>query len=273
MPAEEPVRKPRRLRAGDLVGVVSPASSRENRSEILRLRISRTLPRRDLEVVATPGLAAITAAVAAKDERAALGDPRRRPSIIERGGLMGFDPADVNPVDGLAPLPIEQVAALLAASAIHIGAELDALGDEGARWRPAPGEWSANEALGHIIEADRRGFAGRIRRILETDGVEEIGWDQIAVAAERRDQERTVASIVDEFSTGRTAGIELVRSLRDEDLERHAIHDAVGRVTVRNLLHEWVFHDRNHIRQILANGQARAWPAMGNARRFSHPDR
>jgi DinB family protein len=186
---------------------------------------------------------------------------------------MGFDPADVAPVDGLAPLPTQQVAALLAASAAHIRAELDALGDEWARWRPAPGEWSANEALGHIIEADRRGFAGRIGRILETDGVEEHGWDQIAVAAERRDQERTVAAILDEFSTGRAAGIKLVRSLRDEDLERHAIHDRVGRVTVRNLLHEWVFHDRNHIRQILANGQARAWPAMGNARRFSHPDR
>jgi hypothetical protein len=44
-------------------------------------------------------------------------------------------------------------------------------------------------------------------------------------------------------------------------------------VTVADLLHEWVFHDRNHIRQLLANAQARAWPAMGNARRFSHPDR
>jgi hypothetical protein len=44
-------------------------------------------------------------------------------------------------------------------------------------------------------------------------------------------------------------------------------------VTVRDLLHEWVFHDRNHIRQILANAQARAWPSMGNTRRFSHPDR
>jgi hypothetical protein len=186
---------------------------------------------------------------------------------------MAFDPADVHPAEGLAPLTTEQVAVLLGASALHIRTELEALGDEWARWRPAPDEWSANEALGHIIEADRRGFAGRIRRILEMDGVEERGWDQIAVAAERRDRERTVASILDEFSTGRSAGVELVRSLRDEDLERHAIHGSVGRVSVGNLLHEWVFHDRNHIRQILANGQARAWPAMGNTRRFSHPDR
>lgn len=186
---------------------------------------------------------------------------------------MGFDPADVDPVERLLPLTTAQIAAFLEASAVHITVELEALGDDWAPWRPAPGEWSANEALGHIIEADRRGFAGRIRRILAADGVIEEGWDQIAVAAERRDHERTMADIVDEFTTGREAGLELVRSLREDDLERHAIHTAVGRVSVRNLLHEWVFHDRNHIRQILANGQARAWPAMGNARRFSHPDR
>jgi hypothetical protein len=43
----------------------------------------------------------------------------------------------------------------------------------------------------------------------------------------------------------------------------------VGRLTVRDLLYEWVHHDRNHLRQILANVQAFAWPHMGNARRFS----
>ncbi|HET7474181.1 MAG TPA: DinB family protein [Candidatus Limnocylindrales bacterium] len=186
---------------------------------------------------------------------------------------MGFDPADVEPIDGLRAFTTAEVARLLRASAAHITTELEALGDEWARWRPAPGEWSANEALGHIIEADRRGFAGRIRRILAEDGVREEGWDQVAIAAERRDVERTVGEILTEFSAGRSAGLAVVASLSDHDLERHAIHERVGRVTVRDLLHEWVFHDRNHIRQILANSQARAWPAMGNTRRFSHPDR
>ena len=32
---------------------------------------------------------------------------------------------------------------------------------------------------------------------------------------------------------------------------------------------EWVDHDRNHLRQVLANVQALAWPHMGNARRLS----
>ena len=62
-------------------------------------------------------------------------------------------------------LPPARIADLLAASAATVVAELVALGDEGG-WRPEPGEWSANECVGHLIEAERRGFAGRIRPIL-----------------------------------------------------------------------------------------------------------
>jgi hypothetical protein len=186
---------------------------------------------------------------------------------------MGFDPADVSPIDGLAPLTPAQVAAFLRAAGDHIVRELTALGEEWARWRPAPDEWSANECVGHIIEAERHGFAGRIERILATDAIIEHDWDQIAVAAARRDNERAVAEILAEFLIGRDAAIRLVAGLRADDLDRFAVHDLVGRVSVGDLLHEWVFHDRNHIRQLLANTQSRAWPAMGNTRRFSHPDR
>lgn len=186
---------------------------------------------------------------------------------------MAFDPADVDPVDGIEPFSPGQIAGFLRAARNDIVVELSALGDESARWRPASGEWSANECLGHIIEADRRGFAGRIGRILVEDGVAEEGWDQVAIAAARRDNERSVAAILDEFRSGRDPAIHLVERLDADQLDRFAIHDRVGRVTVRELLHEWVFHDRNHIRQLLATTQARAWPAMGNTRRFSHPDR
>jgi hypothetical protein len=143
--------------------------------------------------------------------------------------------------------------------------------DAVAQWRPAPREWSANECVGHLIEADRRGFAGRIRRILAEDGVAEVGWDQLAVAAARRDWERPAADIVEEFRRGRDEGIAVVEGLAPEDLDSYAVHNVVGRVTVRELLQEWVFHDRNHIRQLLANAQARAWPVMGNTQRFTRP--
>jgi hypothetical protein len=184
---------------------------------------------------------------------------------------MGFDPTDVVAAPDLAPLTPVQVAGFLAAARDHVVGELTAMGDAVSQWRPAPGEWSANECVGHLIEADRRGFAGRIRRILAEDGVAEAGWDQIAVAATRRDWERPVADVIEEFRAGRDEGIALVAGLEPSDLERHAVHAVVGRVTIGELLQEWVFHDRNHIRQLLANAQARAWPAMGNTQRFSRP--
>jgi hypothetical protein len=39
---------------------------------------------------------------------------------------------------------------------------------------------------------------------------------------------------------------------------------------VNDLLHEWVHHDRAHLKQILANVQAYVWPEMGGAQAFSN---
>lgn len=188
---------------------------------------------------------------------------------------MAFEPT-VAPRDpdepGLTP---DQVARLLEAAAAMVAAELEALGDELATWRPADGEWCANEVVGHLIEADRRGFAGRIRRILASaSGSEpdEPGWDQPSVAAARGDCTRPAGALVEELRASRADAAALVRSLRREDLDRAAVHRAVGRVTVRELLNEWVFHDRNHLRQLLKSAQARAWPVMGNTRRFTVPE-
>jgi hypothetical protein len=40
-------------------------------------------------------------------------------------------------------------------------------------------------------------------------------------------------------------------------------------LSVRDLLHEWVFHDRSHLQQIFDIVKALMWPHMGNSRRFS----
>ena len=166
------------------------------------------------------------------------------------------------------------MAALLASATSIIVTELRAMGDELASWPPAPGEWCANEVVGHIIEADRRGYSGRIRRILAAPpGVEpaEQGWDQPAVAAARGDCAKPVEAIIAELEASRADAGVLLRSLRPDNLDRAALHERVGRVTVRELLREWCFHDRNHLRQLLAIVQARAWPVMGNTRRFAVP--
>ncbi len=97
------------------------------------------------------------------------------------------------------------------------------------------------------------------------------GWDQDAVARDRKDCDRDWPGLWDEFSVLRADSVPLVAGLGPADLLRGGHHPKVGFLTVGDLLHEWVHHDRNHIRQMLANVQAFAWPHMGNAQRFSLP--
>jgi hypothetical protein len=174
-------------------------------------------------------------------------------------------------MDGSDQLDVGRVAALLRAQATAIRAEVLALGDELCRWRPADGEWSVNEALGHLVEAERRGFNGRIRTILAEDNPSLQGWDQVGVARERRDWERPSADLLREFEALREDSARLVEGLRPEQLDRWGRHLQVGKLTVRDLIHEWVHHDRNHVKQIFGNVQAYVWPHMGNAQRFSEP--
>jgi len=168
-----------------------------------------------------------------------------------------------------------RIADLLAAGAQIVEAEMAALGSESC-WRPARGEWSANECVGHLIEAERRGFAGRVQAILAANRpdipADLEAWDPPAVAEARRDHERAGSDLVAEFVALRVAGVELVRGLEPGDLARIGVHPQIGPLRVDEVIAEWVHHDRNHIRQLLEVIQTRVWAQMGNARRFSLED-
>jgi hypothetical protein len=164
------------------------------------------------------------------------------------------------------------VAGLLRAAAAEIRAEVEALPEELLAWHPAPGEWCVKECLGHIIEAERRGFAGRIRVLLEHgDDATLVSWDQNEVARARNDCEADATQLLMEFLGLREASVSLVASLTSEDLARGGLHPEVGRLTVGEIVSEWVHHDRSHFKQMLTNVQDFAWQSMGNARKFSEP--
>ena len=167
-----------------------------------------------------------------------------------------------------AALTPTQVAGYLEASCALIESELLALGDD-AGWHPAPqGEWCARAVVGHLIEAEKRGFAGRIRIILANDHPTLEDWDQLDVEKQRNDCARVTDSVWMEFMGLRQDSVKLVRALKPADLDRAGIHPKVGELRVRWLLHEWISHDRNHTKQLLSIAHARVWPHMGNAQKF-----
>ena len=166
-----------------------------------------------------------------------------------------------------AELTPAQVAVYLESSCALIEAELKALGDDAA-WHQAPGEWCAREVIGHLIEAEKRGFAGRIRIILASDHPTLEAWDQVEVGKQRNDCARVSDSLWMEFMGLRHDSVNLVQALTPADLDRSGMHPKVGELKVRWLLHEWVSHDRNHTKQLLSIAMERVWPHMGNSQQF-----
>jgi hypothetical protein len=168
-----------------------------------------------------------------------------------------------------APFTTAEIVTLLSAAMDSIRGEYSRLPGRVLTFRPGPNEWCIQEVLGHLIEAEQRGFAGRIRLMLAQDDRALDRWDPGQVARDRRDQDRDPSLLLGEFVRLREVSLQLVERLREPDLARRGEHPVVGTLTVNDLLHEWVHHDRNHIAQMMANVQACAWPHMGNAQRFS----
>jgi len=171
--------------------------------------------------------------------------------------------------DATSRLAPREAAQLLRATTVTLAAELAAMPPPVLAWHPAPGQWCAKDVLGHLIEAEQRGFAGRIRIILAGPDPQLQTWDQNEVASARRDCAREGGELLRELASLRQDSLRLVEGLGDADLVRGGHHPKVGYLEIRDLLNEWVHHDRNHVRQILANVQAYVWPHMGNSQRFS----
>jgi len=169
------------------------------------------------------------------------------------------------------PLSAGEAAAILRATGAAFAEELLGLPEALLSWSPAPDEWTIKEALGHLIESEGRGFAGRIRTILAQQEPQFSAWDPAAVARDRRDHQRDLAELLEGFGHLRATSVVLVAGLSDADLARGGQHPVVGYLRVSDLLHEWIHHDRTHIRQMQAVAQAYVWPHMGNAQRFSRP--
>lgn len=116
--------------------------------------------------------------------------------------------------------------------------------------RPEPGEWSPLEVIGHLIDCDGGPFRGRIEAIVagEPDIASFNEWDAINArdfAAEPLD------TLLDELAAERAKSAELVRNLTADELAKSArFHDG-RRFEANDFVHEWPFHDQDHVQQIL----------------------
>lgn len=165
-------------------------------------------------------------------------------------------------------LEVADIDRVLGGLPVRLRAVVGGLPGPAVGWHQEDEEWCVKQVVGHLIEAEHRGFAGRIRQILEEREPALAGWDQEEVARSRDDCGRDLRHLLDELSQRRAESLTLIRRLKPLDLARGGTHEEIGYVRVGELLQEWVYHDTVHVMQVLGNIQTYVWPAMGATRKF-----
>lgn len=95
---------------------------------------------------------------------------------------------------------------------------IQAAGQDRADYRYKEGKWTVREVLGHVVDTEWV-FGSRLLRIARADRAALPGMDQDAFMANSHVGDRSLSSLMAEFSGLRTAGMILMDSLRADVLE------------------------------------------------------
>jgi hypothetical protein len=160
-------------------------------------------------------------------------------------------------------MPVSRLDALAATPEI-IRLLMEGLAPEDAAWKPAPDRWSIAEVLEHLSHIEGHCFRARLERMLSEDDPELPVYDQEAFNAAAQYSGRDPEESFAHFEEQRADNVAVVRGLEARHLKRAGRHAAAGRITIANLLAQWVFHDLGHIRQIAELVRARRdYPELG----------
>lgn len=125
---------------------------------------------------------------------------------------------------------------------------LNAISEEKSSYAYAEGKWTIKEMVGHLLDTERI-MSYRALRFARQDTTALPGFDENDYVKYAHFADRTLQSLVDEFITLRKSTLFLIKSFREEDLNRSGISNDKP-ITVRALIFIMAGHV-NHHKQIL----------------------
>lgn len=116
--------------------------------------------------------------------------------------------------------------------------------------RPEPGEWCVLEVIAHLIATDSDAFRQRIASIVA--GEPEIdAFDPWAAIKARNFAAVDLDHLLAELVAEREVSTTFLESLSQSDLSKTAKYGSHGVFAAGDFVHEWPFHDQDHLQQIL----------------------
>lgn len=117
-----------------------------------------------------------------------------------------------------------------------------------ASWDGVPSEhFTAIEQVCHVRDIEVEGYQVRFKRTLEEASPFLPSIDSETIAKQRDYGRAEVAQVFTDFRAARVTTLALLRSLSDSQLERPAVFEGYGPVTLRGLVHYLCSHDQQHL--------------------------
>ena len=123
------------------------------------------------------------------------------------------------------------------------------------RYRPAPGEWSAIEVAGHMVDKMFH-WSQRAGRILHEEQPELPDYDQDAEVSKYNYQDAEQALLLESLRQQCEGFALLVETLPDSALQRVGVHSVRGPLTLRQCVELPLESVDEHLRQLHAAQEA-----------------
>ncbi len=145
---------------------------------------------------------------------------------------------------------LEGFVAYLAKTPATLQRLVEGLTDEDWRRRVPGAEFSVLENICHLLDIEREGYAVRIERLLKEDSPVLPDIDGGRLARERDYNNQNIETALEAFRREREGNISVLKNLSSDQLERRGTLEAVGPITVSELLRMMRAHDDAHRREI-----------------------
>ncbi len=125
--------------------------------------------------------------------------------------------------------------------------------------RPAPEEWSPREVVAHLLHVERL-LQERLGAMIADP--HDAPMPRVAPAPPPGMALDSLA----QWRAERARTLAWLNTLGPAELERAGISPRFGRITAREQVVEWAYHDLDHLRQLLAAIETSLYPSIGGYR-------
>lgn len=125
---------------------------------------------------------------------------------------------------------------------------LSGLSKEQVSFRPAPGEWTIKQIIGHLIDSERI-FSYRALRFARRDPSPLLGMEPNPYVENAHFDQQSLSDLLEEFSVVRRASILLFQGFSIDDLLQVGVASN-NPISVRALIYICAGHEHHHLESI-----------------------